>query len=200
MVGGLEAAESTTHDHHPMRHARSVTNAATAGKNVRVTTDSDAITPTYAVVVASPAFPPPGSLRARLVYQVMKVNTAVYRASGGRLWNTVKGAPVLILHHTGRKSGQARTSPLLYLRDGDDLVIVASRGGSDAMPAWWLNLKASPDTTVELGRERIDVTAVEATPEEKSALWPRLVEMYPEFDVYQQRTARQIPVILLHRR
>ena len=78
----------------------------------------------------------------------------LYRRSGGRLGNTVKGAPVLLLDHVGRKSGRARTAPVLYMREGEDLVIVGSRGGSDAMPAWWLNLQANPTTTVQIGTER----------------------------------------------
>jgi len=87
---------------------------------------------------------------------------------------------------------------LLYLRDGADIVIVASRGGSDATPAWWLNLQANPVTTVQIGRERLPVVAREATADEKARLWPRLVEMYPDYGVYQTRTERQIPVVILN--
>jgi deazaflavin-dependent oxidoreductase (nitroreductase family) len=86
---------------------------------------------------------------------------------------------------------------LLYLRDGADIAIVASRGGSDATPAWWLNLKANPATTVQIGRKRLPVVAREATADEKARLWPRLVEMYPDYAVYQTRTERQIPVVIL---
>jgi deazaflavin-dependent oxidoreductase (nitroreductase family) len=129
--------------------------------------------------------------------QVVAVNTHVYRLTGGRVGNKMKGAPVLLLDHVGRKSGQARTTPLLYLRDDADIVIVASRGGSDATPAWWLNLQAHPATTVQIGRERLRVLAREATPDEKARLWPRLVEMYPDYAVYQTRTERQIPVVIL---
>jgi deazaflavin-dependent oxidoreductase (nitroreductase family) len=132
-----------------------------------------------------------------MVNRVVGVNTLVYRLTGGRVGNKMKGAPVLLLDHVGRKSGQARTAPLLYLRDGTDIVIVASRGGSDAMPAWWLNLQANPATTVQIGRERLPVLAREATPEEKARLWPRVVEMYSDYAVYQKRTERQIPVVIL---
>ena len=121
----------------------------------------------------------------------------LYRRSGGRLGNTLKGAPILLLEHVGRKSGQKRTAPVLYLRDGEDLVIVASRGGSDAMPAWWLNLQADPVTTVQVGSERRRVRAREASAQEKAALWPRLVEMYGDFEIYQHRTEREIPVVIL---
>lgn len=146
---------------------------------------------------ASPAVPPPGTLKARVANQFVAVNTRVYQLTGGRLGNKMKGAPVLLLHHVGRKSGQARIAPLLYLHDGDDIVIVASRGGSDATPAWWLNLQANPATTVQIGRERLSVTAREATSDEKARLWPLLVQMYPDYAVYQTRTKRQIPVVIL---
>jgi deazaflavin-dependent oxidoreductase (nitroreductase family) len=146
---------------------------------------------------ASPPVPPPGTIRAKLVNAFVNANVTLYRRSGGRLGNSMKGAPVLLLDHVGRKSGRARTAPVLYLQNGDDLVIVASRGGSDAMPAWWLNLQARPDTTVQVGAERRRVLAREASPEEKAELWPRLVEMYGDYQVYQRRTERQIPVVIL---
>jgi deazaflavin-dependent oxidoreductase (nitroreductase family) len=145
----------------------------------------------------APAFPAPGSLAARIVNAAVALNTALYRMTGGRLGNRVKGAPVLLLDHVGRRSGQKRTVPLLYLQDGENLVIVASRGGSDAMPAWCLNLRANPRTTVQVGPRRREVLAREADAEEKARLWPRLVEMYPDYDAYQRRTDRQIPVIVL---
>jgi F420H(2)-dependent quinone reductase len=146
---------------------------------------------------ASPAFPPPRTVRAKLVNVMVNGNVAIYRASGGRLGNNVKGAPVLLLDHVGRKSGKRRTAPLLHLIDGDNVVIVASRGGSDAMPGWFFNLQANPATTIQIGKERRQVTARQASREEKEALWPRLVEMYPDYGVYQSRTAREIPVVIL---
>jgi len=146
---------------------------------------------------ASPPIPPPGTFRAKVVNAFTKANVTLYRRSGGRLGSTLKGAPILLLEHVGRKSGQARTAPVLYMRNGEDLVIVASRGGSDAMPAWWLNLQANPTTAVQVGTEHRRVVAREASPEEKAALWPRLVEMYGEFEIYQRRTEREIPVVIL---
>jgi F420H(2)-dependent quinone reductase len=124
-------------------------------------------------------------------------SVVLYRRSGGRLAGKLKGAPVLLLDHVGRKSGTERTTPLLYLRDGDDLAIVASRGGSDATPAWWLNLQARPETTVTVGPERRRVVAHQASAEEKARLWPQLLEMFPDYGVYERRTAREIPVIIL---
>ena len=132
-----------------------------------------------------------------MINQFVAVNARVYRLTRGRIGNKVKGAPVLLLDHVGRKSGQTRTAPLLYLRDGADIVIVASRGGSDATPARWVNLQANPATTVQIGRQRPPAVARVATADEKARLWPRLVEMYPDYAVYQTRTERQIPVVIL---
>ena len=85
----------------------------------------------------------------------------------------------------------------MYAADGDDLVIIASRGGSDAMPAWYLNLMANPRTTVEIGRRRIDVIAQDAPEEDRDRLWRLAVNNYPHFDAYQERTERRIPVVVL---
>lgn len=148
---------------------------------------------------ASPRVPPPGTLRLKLANAMVNGNVALYRRTNGRMGNKIKGAPVLLLDHVGRKSGKRRTAPVLYLIDGDDVVIVASRGGSDATPAWWLNLQANPATEVQIGAERRRVTARQATREEKDKLWPRLLEMFPDYGVYQSRTAREIPVVILSR-
>jgi deazaflavin-dependent oxidoreductase (nitroreductase family) len=107
------------------------------------------------------------------------------------------GMTVLLLDHVGRKSGRRRTTPLLYLADSSDLVVVASRGGSDWMPAWWLNLKSTPRATVTFGRTRRDVIAREASPGERAALWPRLLAAHPDYALYEKRTSRKIPVIIL---
>jgi deazaflavin-dependent oxidoreductase (nitroreductase family) len=108
------------------------------------------------------------------------------------------GSQVLLLNTVGRKSGRKRTTPLLYLRDGGDYVIVASKGGAPAHPAWYYNLKASPETTVQVGASEVRVRAEEASLEEKARLWPKLVEMYPSYEDYQKKTDREIPVIVLH--
>jgi deazaflavin-dependent oxidoreductase (nitroreductase family) len=143
------------------------------------------------------AFPPPGTLKARLVNLIPRANVLVYRWSDGRIGGRIEELPVLILHTVGRKSGRARQSPLLHLRDGDDYVVVGSRGGSDAPPAWWLNLQATPAATVEIEGVRQPVSARRATAEEKAGLWPRLAAGYPFYDDYQARTTREIPVIVL---
>ncbi len=146
---------------------------------------------------ASPPIPEPGTLGFRVVKGMIGLNTWIYRRTGGRLGSKFSGAPVLLLDHVGRKSGKARTTPLLYLEDGGDLVVVGSRGGSEAMPAWFFNLIANPKTSVQVGSEKRSVVARQASPEEKAQLWPRLVEMFPDYAVYQERTDREIPVVIL---
>jgi F420H(2)-dependent quinone reductase len=137
------------------------------------------------------------SARWKVFNQLTRLNTAVYRLSGGRLLGRFRGAPVLLLNHVGRTSGKQRTSPLLYIEDGASLVIVASKGGSHKHPDWWLNLRGRPETVVEVGGEKRPVFARQASSEEKSRLWPRLVEMWPDYERYQGRTERDIPVIVL---
>jgi deazaflavin-dependent oxidoreductase (nitroreductase family) len=100
----------------------------------------------------------------------------------------------------GAKSGVKRTAPLLYIRDGDDVVIVASKGGFPKHPAWFHNLRANPDTTVQIGSERRPVRARVATPEERERLWPEAVAAYRDYARYQQRTDREIPLVILERR
>jgi F420H(2)-dependent quinone reductase len=141
--------------------------------------------------------PPPGSRRFAVWNRFTGLNNAIYRASGGRLMGSFDGNPVLLLHHVGRKSGEARVSPLLFLEDGEDLAIVGSMGGSPRDPAWVHNLRAAPDTEVELRGERRAVRARVADADERKRLWPLLVESYPGFGTYQGRTEREIPVVIL---
>jgi F420H(2)-dependent quinone reductase len=133
--------------------------------------------------------------------RLMGVHTAVYRATRGRIGHRFPGLPsMLLLDHTGAKSGVRRTSPLLYIRDGDDLVIVASKGGYPKNPAWFHNLRANPDTSVQVGSERRPVRARVANPQERTRLWPRIVAAYPTYEDYQRRTGREIPLVILERR
>src|SRR5829696_2489965 len=141
--------------------------------------------------------PAPGTRRFAAWNRFTGLNAAIYRATGGRLLGSFDGNPVLLLHHVGRRSGEERVTPLLYLPDGDDVVIVGSMGGTPKHPAWFHNLTARPDTEVELGRERRRVRARVAGADERAALWPRLVERYPAFAAYQARTEREIPVVVL---
>ncbi|OHV21347.1 nitroreductase [Parafrankia soli] len=114
----------------------------------------------------------------------------------GYLWN---GVPTLLLTTTGRRSGQARTSPLIFGRDGDDFLVIASTGGAPRHPAWYLNLQTDPQAEIQVRAERIAVTARTATPEEKPRLWKIMTESWPNYDVYQSRTERVIPLVVLSR-
>jgi len=125
-------------------------------------------------------------------------NTWLYRISAGKLGGRwLRGAPVMLLTTIGRKSGQPRTTPLLYLYDGDDVVIVASKGGMSHHPLWFLNLQANPEVEIEIGRRKSRMIARRASDDEKAALWPKLVAMYRDFADYQARTDRNIPVVIL---
>jgi deazaflavin-dependent oxidoreductase (nitroreductase family) len=123
---------------------------------------------------------------------------AAYRISGGRVAGHVpSGAPICLLTTTGRRSGRRRCVPLLYVTDGDELVVVASRGGMGSHPAWYLNLLADPNAVVEVGRRRVHVRARTASLSERARLWPLLVGVYENFDAYQARTERELPVVVL---
>jgi deazaflavin-dependent oxidoreductase (nitroreductase family) len=124
----------------------------------------------------------------------------LYRFSGGRMGRTMGGVPILLLDHVGRKSGKKRTLPLMYAPDGDDLVLIASYGGARKHPAWFLNLSANPETTVQVGGERRRVRAQEVPEgEERDRLWKKAAAAYPAYDTYQRRTDRRIPVVKLVR-
>jgi deazaflavin-dependent oxidoreductase (nitroreductase family) len=113
----------------------------------------------------------------------------------------VPGAPpMLLLDHVGAKSAKLRTSPLVYVRDGEDLVLVASKGGYPKNPAWFHNLKAHPDTEVQVGSERRSVHARVADAEEHKRLWPMALKVYGGYADYQKRTERQIPLVILEPR
>ncbi len=126
-----------------------------------------------------------------------RLHASLFRASNGRVGGRMFASPVLLLVATGRKTGRGRTTPLLYLEDGDRYVIVASNGGAPKHPVWWLNLRANPEATVELGARKPRVRATEARGEEKRRLWKRLVQMYGPYESYQRKTDREIPVVVL---
>ncbi len=133
--------------------------------------------------------------------RIAKLHTAVYRATNGKLGHSAPGVPtMLLLQHVGAKSGTRRTTPLLYTRDGDNLVLVASKGGYSKHPAWYHNLGAHPDTTVQVKAERVPVHARVASPEERRRLWPLIVETYSIYERYQRRTDREIPLVILEPR
>lgn len=122
-----------------------------------------------------------------------------YRATDGAEGHEWQGAQTLLLTTTGRKSGEPRTTPLIYGRENDSYAVVASKGGSDEPPAWYLNLSENSEVEVQIKADRFKARARTATAEEKPALWRKMVAEWPSYDEYQQRTDREIPVIVLER-
>jgi deazaflavin-dependent oxidoreductase (nitroreductase family) len=147
------------------------------------------------------------SLTAAVSRYIGKAHTWIYRRTGGRVGGNLrlgagfrKPAPTLLLEHRGRKSGKTFVSPLLYITDNSNVIIVASALGRTENPQWYRNLLAHPDVHIEIGPDRLPVTAVVASAAERVRLWPRLVDAYADFDSYQNSTAREIPVIILQPR
>lgn len=130
----------------------------------------------------------------------MRVQIAVFRLTNGKAMSAMRGMPILILTTLGRKTGNRRTTPLMYLRDGESYVITASNNGKDRQPAWFLNLQASPQVQIEVPGTRLDVSASVATQKERERLWAQLVARAPFFDGYQKGTTRTIPMVLLRPR
>jgi deazaflavin-dependent oxidoreductase (nitroreductase family) len=126
-----------------------------------------------------------------------RLHTKLYRATGGRIGHNAGQITNLLLTTLGRKSGEERTVPLAYLEDGDSYVVVASNGGADRHPAWWLNLQREPNATVELGKRKIVVRASLATAQERTRLWPKLTEVNPFYSRYEKIAERTIPVVIL---
>jgi F420H(2)-dependent quinone reductase len=129
-----------------------------------------------------------------------KLNVPLYRVSGGRIGGRVNRAPVLLLTTTGRKSGQKRTAPIVYLRDGENVVVINTNAGNARVPAWSLNLKANPEAEVEVGHRRYPARARIAEGEERAELWRRHNEQYAGFDDYQTKLDRKALVIVLEPR
>ncbi|OBK26015.1 hypothetical protein A5634_25140 [Mycobacterium asiaticum] len=144
--------------------------------------------------------PPPRFLNAPWVDVFIKwmarANTSIYRLSNGKLGGTIKKAPVALLTTTGRRSGEPRVSPLIYVRDGDRVVLVASRGGSNKHPLWYLNLNAEPKVSVQIRDEVLQLRARDATPVERERYWSELAAVYPPLDDYQTWTDRVIPLVI----
>jgi len=133
--------------------------------------------------------------------RVMKGHTAIYRATRGRVGHSFPGlGPMLLLDHVGAKSGTRRTSPLVYFTDREDVVLVASKGGYPKNPGWLYNLRANPDTTVQIGALRRAVRARVADAEEHERLWPKALDTYGGYADYQRRTGREIPLVILEPR
>jgi deazaflavin-dependent oxidoreductase (nitroreductase family) len=146
-------------------------------------------------------------LTRSIIKAMATVNVWLYRRTGGRVGGTWRiGAgfrnpvPICLLEHRGRKTGRLRTTPLVYLEDGDRVIVVASQAGRPEHPMWYLNLLADPDVTVQVGRTRRPMRARVAEADERASLWPRLVDLYADYASYQSWTERVIPVIVLEPR
>ncbi|MCZ4497490.1 MAG: hypothetical protein JWQ74_43 [Marmoricola sp.] len=147
----------------------------------------------------------PGAVKFMKV--MAAVNVWLFRRTGGRVgshWRIGAGwrnpVPICLVEHTGRKTGLPRTTPLVYLRDGADVVVVASQAGRPENPMWFGNVVANPEVTVQVGRERLPMRARVADADERAVLWPKLVALYPDYDSYQSWTERTIPVVVLEPR
>ena len=133
--------------------------------------------------------------------RLMRLHVGIYRATNGLLGQHIPGVPpMLLLEHVGAKTGRKRTAALAYLEDGRNLAIIASKGGYPKHPAWFHNLMAHPDVAVQVGGDRRRVRARVATAEERARLWPRAVKAWSGYRSYQERTAREIPVVILEPR
>jgi deazaflavin-dependent oxidoreductase (nitroreductase family) len=144
---------------------------------------------------------PPPFLNSRysdvFIKLMSRLNTWMYRRNNGQgLGGTFQNIPVALLTTTGRKTGEPRVSPLYFHRDSDTVVIAASRGGSNKNPMWYLNLKANPKVQVQIKDEVLDLSARDATDDERAKYWPQLVEIYPAYEDYQSWTDRVIPLVV----
>lgn len=128
------------------------------------------------------------------------VHRALYRLSGGRVGGNLGSISILLLTTKGRKTGKLRTQPLAYFHDGRDLVVVASYGGLDRNPAWYLNLVSSPRAVVQIGKRKVRVRAEEVPPQERPRVWDLVTSLNPVYKRYQTQTDRQIPLVWLHPR
>lgn len=126
-----------------------------------------------------------------------KLNAPIYRLSRGRVGGKLGKAPILLLTTTGRKSGQRRTAPVLYLADGDRFVVINTNAGNEKTPAWSLNLRANPEAEVEVGRRKVKVRARLAEGEERTDLWRRHMEQYAGWEFYESKLDREIGVFVL---
>ena len=122
-----------------------------------------------------------------------------FRANGGKVGGQFEGAPILLLHHTGAKSGKERVNPMMYQADGDRFAVFASKGGAPTNPDWYHNLVVHPEAAIEVGEETIPVVARVAEGEERERIWERQKREWPGFADYERKTDRQIPVLILER-
>ena len=129
--------------------------------------------------------------------QFIRLQVYMYRRSGGKRMGMLRGMPLLLLTTVGRKTGIERVTPLMYIRDGENYVITASNSGGATHPAWFVNIKANPQASIQVGDMSGGVTARQASAEEKARLWAELVQRAPFFEDYRQKTTRDIPMVIL---
>lgn len=142
----------------------------------------------------------PKHVEIALGLRLLSAWQAVYEVSGGRVGHRLGSTRMLLLRTRGRRTRRTRTAALLYVEAGDGVAVIGSKGGADAPPAWFLNLKHTPEVEVQVGRERWPALAREAGGKERERLWARAVRAWPQYERYQARTARRIPVVVLERR
>ena len=133
-----------------------------------------------------------------MTYDMSDWNAGViveFRKNRGKVGGQFEGAPLLLINHTGARTGKARTNPVMYLKDGHRYLVFASKGGADTNPDWYHNLKKHPEVRIEVGDERIDATAEEITGAERDRLFAKQASLYPQFAQYQRKTKRTIPII-----
>jgi F420H(2)-dependent quinone reductase len=136
-----------------------------------------------------------------ILRRATRMHVLVYRATWGLVGHRFAGGPpMLLLEHVGARSAVKRTTPLVYVRDGPTVVLVASKGGHPRNPSWLHNLQANPDATIQIGSRRLLVRARIADPLERTRLWPKAIEVYSGYEGYQRRTAREIPLVILEPR
>ncbi len=132
-----------------------------------------------------------------LMQLFLNFHVFIYRLTGGKVMGSFGANPILLLDMVGRKTGKKRTTPLMYIRDGNNYVITASAGGADINPAWYYNLKGNPETTIQVLGNKINVIAQEASPDKRKRLWTQLTSLAPQFKQYEKKTKRTIPMFIL---
>lgn len=140
------------------------------------------------------------AVRDSRVKLLSSLHRAVYESTGGRVGRRLVGNDMLLLTTRGRRTGEAHTVPLLFLRLGDNLILIASYGGRDHHPEWYLNLVADPSVTAQVGGRAMEFHARTASPSERIEWWPRVVEAYRDYASYQSKTEREIPIVILEPR
>lgn len=136
-------------------------------------------------------------MRNFIMRMVMKIHIFLYKRTNGSMSGSMGGSDVLLLTSKGRKTGKTRIVPLLFMMDGSNYIIIASYGGSDHNPAWFHNLRSSKDATIRVKEIDKEVKAIVASKDERNRLWPIITDWSPQYAKYQEKTSREIPVIIL---